>query len=309
MGLTLLEAAKSAPDKLTNAVISELTEGELMRTIPFQNVPGSGVFYSREGELPAVGFRGFNEGNPDGYGVLNPQSEGLRIFGGDLDVDLAQIDMYGDQTRGIQTQMKVRAMRMTFEDKFINGDSETNPREMDGLKTRIGATSSQYIDNGDDPLSLSKLDELIDEVDSGGAPKYLIMPKALRRRLSQAARTSELSGCLLQDRNEMGKIVTRYGDVEILITDKNAQNQDIQGFTEGDGSDTCSIYCVGFGDMLVTGIQGQHQGQYGISVRDLGEAPDKPAMRTRMDWYIGMAIYNGRSVARLAGVTNAPVVA
>lgn len=307
MGLTLLEAAKGVQDPLTSAVIAELTEGELMRTIPFQNVPGSGVFYSREGELPAVGFRGFNEGNPDGYGVLNPQSEGLRIFGGDLDVDLAQIDMYGEQTRGIQTQMKVRAMRMTFEDKFINGDSETNPREMDGLKTRLGEGSSQYIDNGGGPLSLAALDQLIDEVDSGGQPKYLIMPKAMRRRLSQAARTQELSGCLLTDRNEMGKIVTRYGDVEILITDKNSLNQDIQGFNES--GNTTSVYCVAFGDMLTTGIQGQHSGQYGISVRDLGEAPDKPAMRTRMDWYIGMAIYNGRSVARLAGVTNAAVVA
>lgn len=308
MGLTLLEAAKSA-DAATQAVIAELVEGEIMRTVPLQNINGSGVFYNREGELPAVGFRGFNESNQDGYGVLNPQSEALRIFGGDLDVDVAMVDMYGPGHRATQIQMKIRALRMTWEDRFLNGDSRVNPREMDGLASRIVAGSSQYLVNGDgaDPLSLTKLDELLDAVDAGGAQKYLIMGKSMRRRLAQASRTSTLSGCVEQDRNDMGKMITRYGDAEILVVDKNAQNNDILPFTEA--GNTTSIYCVAFGDMLCTGIQGQHNGQYGISVRDMGEVQDKPAYRTRMDWYTSIAVYNGRSVARLAGIENAAVVA
>lgn len=308
MGLTLLEAAKSA-DAATQAVIAELVEGELMRVIPWSPVPGSGLFYNREGELPAVGFRGFNEGNQDGYGVLNPQSEALRIFGGDLDVDTALVDLYGGSHRATQIQMKIRALRMTFEAKFIQGDSRVNPREMDGLAARIVSGSSQYLVNGDgaDPLSLAELDELLDAVDAGGSQKYLIMSKTMRRRLAQAARTQSLSGCVEQDRNEMGKMITRYGDAEILVVDKDAQNNDILPFTEA--GNTTSIYCVAFGDMLTTGIQGQHNGQYGISVRDLGEVDDKPAYRTRMDWYVGLAVLNGRSVARLAGIENAAVVA
>lgn len=308
MGLTLLEAAKLAPDAPTGAVIAELAEGELMRRIPFQNVPGSGVFYSREAELPAVGFRGINEALPEGYGVINPQSEPLKIFGGDLDVDIAEVDMYGPAARATQTQMKVKSLRMTYEDKFINGSSAENPREMDGLKSRIVPGTSQYVDNGDAALSLSALDHLLDEVEAGGAQKYLVMNKAMRRRLSQAARTQQLSGCVLNDRDEMGYIVTRYGDAIIIVTDTNGHNCPIQPFNEGAGAST-SIYAVAFGDMLTTGIQGQHNGSYGISVRDLGEVTDKPCYRTRMDWYIGMAIYNGRSVARLAGVTDDVVVA
>ena len=308
MGLTLIEAAKSA-DAATQAVIAELVEGDLMRTISWMNISGSGLFYNREGELPAVGFRGFNEGLQDGYGVLNPQSEALRIFGGDLDVDTALVDLYGSAHRATQIQMKIRALRLTFEAKLINGDSRVNPREMDGLASRIVSGSSQYIVNGDgaDPLSLTKLDELLDAVDSGGAQKYLIMSKTMRRRLAQAARTQSLSGCVEQDRNEMGKMITRYGDAEILVVDKDAQNNDILPFTEA-GS-TSSIYCVAFGDMLFTGIQGQHDGQFGISVRDLGEVDDKPAYRTRMDWYVGAAVLSGRSVARLAGIENAAVTA
>lgn len=319
MGLTLLEAAKLAPDAPTGAVIAELAEGELMRRIPFQNVPGSGVFYSREAELPAVGFRGINEGLPEGYGVINPQSEPLKIFGGDLDVDIAEVDMYGPAARATQTQMKVKSLRMTYEDKFINGSSALNPREMDGLKSRIVPGTSQYISNFDDTgagsaLSLNTLDHLLDEVEAGGAQRYLIMNKAMRRRLSQAARTHQLSGCVLLDRDEMGYQVMRYQDAIIICTDTNNHNCPIQPFTEADEQataveNTTSIYCVAFGDMLTTGIQGQHNGSYGISVRDLGEVPDKPCYRTRMDWYIGMAIYHGRSVARLAGVLDDVVIA
>ena len=319
MGLTLLEAAKLAPDAPTGAVIAELAEGELMRRIPFQNVPGSGVFYSREAELPAVGFRGINEGLPEGYGVINPQSEPLKIFGGDLDVDIAEVDMYGPAARATQTQMKVKSLRMTYEDKFINGSSAMTPREMDGLKARIVPGTSQYISNftedgtAGQPLGLNTLDHLLDEVEASGAQRYLIMNKAMKRRLSQAARTHQLSGCVLLDRDEMGYQVMRYQDAIIIVTDTNNHNCPIQPFNEelpdGTAAETTSIYCVAFGDALTTGIQGQHNGSYGISVRDLGEVPDKPCYRTRMDWYIGMAIYHGRSVARLAGIVDDVVVA
>jgi hypothetical protein len=41
----------------------------------------------------------------------------------------------------------------------------------------------------------------------------------------------------------------------------------------------------------------------------LGEVQDKPVFRTRVDWNCSFAIYNGYSVARLYGITNAAVVA
>ncbi|MFN9695748.1 MAG: hypothetical protein ACK550_18455, partial [Synechococcaceae cyanobacterium] len=55
----------------------------------------------------------------------------------------------------------------------------------------------------------------------------------------------------------------------------------ILGFSEA--VDTTSIYCLAFGDQGVSGLQGPFQGRYGISVRDLGEVPDAPVFRTRVD--------------------------
>lgn len=306
MGLTLLEAAKSERDPARLAVIRELSEGELMSVIPFQDVEGEGVFYDQEIELPSVGFRGINETLDASYGVLNPQAEKLKVLGAEVDVDTSIIDMRGPQAVADQVQMKVRSMRLTFEDQVINGDESVNPRSFDGLKRRINVGSSQAVSMGG-ALSLSALDELIDAVDAMGGEKVLIMNQKMRRRLTAASRATGIGGFINYTQDEFGRQVERYGDVRIVTTKTNAQNQPIQPFTEA--SNSTSIYCVAFGDLLTTALQGRARGQFGVSVRALGEVPDAPVDRTRIEWYCGMAVMNGRSAGRLYGVTDAAVVA
>jgi len=308
MGLTLLEAAKSERDPARLAVIRELSEGELIGIMPFQDVEGEGVFYDQEIELPGVAFRGKNETLDASYGVLNPQAEQLKVIGADVDVDTSIIDMRGPQTVADQVQMKIRSLRMTFEDQVINGDEAANPRAFDGLKRRINVGSSQALDAGG-ALSLTKLDELIDAVDAMGGEKVLIMNQQMRRLLTAASRATGVGGFITYTQDELGRQVQMYGDVRIVTTKANAQNQAIQPFTEGSSSNATSIYCVAWGDLLTTAIQGRARGQFGISVRPLGEVPDAPVDRTRIEWYCGLACYNGRSAARLYGVTNAAVVA
>jgi hypothetical protein len=113
MGLTILEAAKQETNPQRVAVIRELAESELIGIMPFRNVQG-GLDYAVEAELPAVGFRGYNETYDESYGVINPQYERLKFFGGDIDVDIQRIKNYGPQAKAEQIQMKVRSMRLTF---------------------------------------------------------------------------------------------------------------------------------------------------------------------------------------------------
>jgi hypothetical protein len=277
-----------------------------MPRIPFQNVEGEGVFYDVEQELPSVGFRGINETLDASYGVLNPQSERLKVLGAEVDVDTSILDMRGPDTVGNQVRMKVASMRMTFEDRFINGDESVNPREFDGLRRRINPGSSQAI-NMDGALSLSALDELIDAVDAVGGAKMLVMNKKMRRRLNTASRNTSIGGFINYELDTFGRRVTQYGDVPIIVTDVNAKNEQVQPFTEN--TDRTSIYCVAMGDLLTTAIQGRCRGQFGVSVRPMGEVPDAPVDRTRIEWYCGLAVYNGRSAARLYNVTDAAVVA
>jgi hypothetical protein len=193
-------------------------------------------------------------------------------------------------------------MRLTFEDNFINGNESVDARQFDGLRTRINAGSSQAI-NQNGALSLARLDELIDAVESGSSEKVLIMNKALRRRLTVAARNTSIGGFINYELDSFGRRVTRYGDTRIIVTDTNAQNAAIQPFTEA-GSST-SVYCVSFGDMMTTALQHSN----GIIIDQLGQVDDAPVDRTRIEWYVGEAIFNGRSAARLYGVTDAAVVA
>lgn len=316
MGLTLLEAGKSVQDRRTLAVIKTLTEDDLFRAVPFKNITGGGVFYAQEAELPGVGWRGVNEGYDSSFGVINPQSDPIKPFGGDVVVDRFLIDTQGPQVRGQQVEMKVRAMRGNYADTFINGGLArnglpANPREMDGLKRRINSGSSQLLENHATGagLSLAALDELLDAVDAGGGQKYLFMPKALRRRVSQAARDPSIGGNINFEKDEFGYQYTTYGGARIITTDVNEKNLPIQPFNEGAGTDCSSVYCVAFGDMLVTGIQGAVGGNYGISVRNLTESLQAPAEVTRIEWYIGMAVYSGRAAARLTNVQNVAVTA
>ena len=303
MGLTILEAAKTETDPQRVAVIRELAESELISIMPFRNVQG-GLDYAVEAELPAVGFRAYNETYDESYGVINPQYERLKFFGGDIDVDIQRIKNYGPQAKAEQIQMKVRSLRLTFEEQVINGDESADVRTFDGLKTRINVGSSQAV-NVNGALSLTALDELIDAVD--GDSKILLMNKKMRRRLSAASRNTSIGGFMSYEQDAFGRRVTMYNDARIVVTDTNAQNVQIQGFTET--SSSTSIYCVAFGDLQATGIQGPAANGYGIDIREFGEIAEAPVDRTRIDWSIGMAIMNGRSAARAYGITDAAVTA
>jgi hypothetical protein len=311
MVLTLVEAAKLAPDMTTQTVIEQYArESDILRELPFENIQGTGKHYNQEDKLPGVGFRGLNEAYEEDTGVVNPQSEALKIAGGDLDVDKAIIDMQGEETRSTHEMMKVKALALMWTRNFLKGDSRSNPRIFDGLQVRL--VGQQVIANAaaGGPLSLYKLDEAIDATDS---PTHLIMSKASRRRLTGAARAG-LGGTINFTTDAFGRQVTTYNDLPILIADRDNNDDQILAFTEtspdGASSTTCSsIYVVSFGDMKITGIQGAVGGVYGISVRDLGELDIKPAMRTRVDWYNAIACYHGRAAARLAGITDAPAIA
>jgi hypothetical protein len=304
MGLTLLEAAKTDTNQQRVVVIRALTESQVIASVPFLNVDG-GIDYLTESELPGVGFRALNEGYEASYGVMNPDYERLKPFGGDIDVDLHIMKNRGPQAKAAQIEAKLLSMRKTLEDYWFNGDESVDPRAFDGLKKRIGTESSQAF-NSNGAFSLSKLDELIDSVD--GDNKVIHMGKPMRRLLTAASRSSSIGGFLTTTRNEFGKLITTYGETPIVVTDTNAQNVPIQGFTEA-GS-TTSVYCVAYGDQQVTGIQGPDSaGGYGIDVTAFGQVQDAPVDRTRLEWSVGLAIMNGKAAARAYGITNAPMTA
>jgi len=296
MGLSLIEAKKHSRNPQELAVITELSAGPLLSTLPFREVQGSGLFWKRETELGDVGFRAFNDSYDESYAQVQQYSEALKLFGGDIRVDRAIVDLEGAQARAFQVQAKVRAMRLAFEALFINGDSNSTAAEFDGLSVRLPAasyaTNSQVIRNASSAsaLDLGALDEAIDAVDAQGGTKYLVMSKSARRHLSASARASNQIDIM---RSEFGGQQLVYGGLPVLEIDRDHKNVAILDSSPANQS----IYVVSFGNDHLTGIQNG-----GPQVRDLGEDTASPTLVTRVEWYCGVALMNGRAAARLTNV-------
>ena len=290
MALTLLEAQKHAKSPQELAVVTELAAGQLMSALPFRSIEGNGLFWKREESLPDVGFRNYNGALAESYGEVSQQSESLKLFGGDIRVDKAIIELEGAEAKAYQVQSRVRAMRMAWEALFINGDSNQSPSEFDGLAARIQSGSSQYFANGGGALDLGKLDEVLDAVDAQGGSKYIVCSKSARRALTRQARTNNQIEIA---RNEFGYQQTSYAGVPLLELDRDHKNVAILDSTPSNQD----LYVVSFGNDHLTGIQNG-----GVNVRELGEDHGSPTMVTRVEWYCGLALINGRAAARLAGI-------
>lgn len=308
--LTLLEAsdlAMGADEVKRSAIIELFAYPDLLKVLPFMDVPGGSYTYTQEGALPGVAFRGYNEAYGNGVGVVNSQVEVLKIVGGDLDVDKALIKTHGADIRTRQEKMKVKALSLFLAGKIINGDSEQDPREFDGLRKRI--VGSQRIPAGATPngdaLSLQVLDEAIDAVEGA---THLVMSKRMRNLLSAASRQTSVAGFITWDKTEFGERIAYYNDLPILVTDYDDKNVQVIDFNEacpGGGTTTgTSIYVLNIGDSGVIGLQNGV-----MEVDDLGQVNDKPVYRTRIEWLISLAVLSGRAAARVWGIKKAPVVA
>jgi len=323
MALTLIEASKIAmgKDQVLLATIMELYArgSDVVAALPFDNITGASETFLREKTLPGVAFRKINNGYTESTGETDRITEPLAIAGGDLDVDKFLVDTGGMNLRGIQEQMKIKALTLNIAKTVMKGDVATTPESFDGLQVRcvgdqlIEAYTSATGDSNGVFLRLIKLDEVIDLVED---PTHLVMNKSMRRILSAGARSSTVGGYITYDLDAFGRRVTRYNDLPILIVDKDETGTDIMPYGElamqdptganpGLGGATAtavstSIYCVSFQNDGVVGLQNSVMG-----VRDLGEIEDKPVYRTRIEWYITISMRRPRSAARLRGIKNA----
>jgi hypothetical protein len=133
------------------------------------------------------------------------------------------------------------------------------------------------------------------------------MNRTMRRRLSAAARSTSVGGYITYDLDAFGRRVARYNDLPIIIADQDNTGTDILGFTEASSSGTAtstSIYVVSFAESMLQGIQAGE-----LDARDLGELEEKPAKRTRVEWYAGIALFHPRAACRLQHIGDLAVVA
>ena len=296
MALTLAEAAKLSNDVLLVGVIETIiNESPVLQSMPFIEIVGNGLTYNQENTAPTAGFFDVGDTWVESTPTFTQVTATLKILGGDADVDnfLASTRSNIQDLEAAVVQLKAKAVQQKFDDTFINGDIATDPKAFDGVDklTTSGQTVSMGTNGG--TLTLEKLDELIDKV-KAGKPEMFIMSRRSRRKLTALSRATG-SGILESDRNQFGQMVQFYDGVPLGISDWISDSQ-----TVGSSTDTSTIYALQFGEGAVAGLTGPG----GLQVERVGSLETKDATRTRVKWYVSLAMFNSLKLAKLTGVRD-----
>ena len=296
MALTLAEGAKLSNDVLLAGVIETIiNESPVLQAMPFIEIVGNSLTYNRENTAPTVSFFDVGDTWTESTPTFTQVSATLKILGGDADVDnyLSSTRNNVQDLEAAVVQLKAKALQQKFDDTFINGDIATDAKSFDGIDklTASGQTVSMGTNGG--TLTLEKLDELTDTV-KAGEPDMLIMSKRSRRKLSSLSRATG-SGVVESDRNEFGMMVQFYDGIAIGISDWVSDTK-----TVGSSTDCSTIYGLKYGEGAVAGLSGPG----GLQVERIGSLETLDATRTRVKWYVSLALFNTLKLAKLTGVRD-----
>ncbi|KKN76524.1 hypothetical protein LCGC14_0370330 [marine sediment metagenome] len=263
--------------------------------------------------LPTVGTRILNAGFSESSGKFQQKIESKYIFGHYIDVDSVLVDA-NPAERTIQRQQSAEGMAFKFNDMFINGDPQSN--EFKGLSGRVddvnalgGIYTDQYIDAGSATTGKGILYDtterhyFIDQMAKlkhvivGHRPDAFLMNSKMYLAFESAMRRESL---LKQDADQFGRIINMFSSVPLVDIGIKA-DQATEIITNGEslslGSDETSIYAYRLGEgKYLWGIQ-----QKPMEVIDHGRRDSAPVFRDEVQWVIGLAVSDPRSIARAYG--------
>ena len=292
MALTKAEAAKLTNDLMLRGVIETIvSESSVLQSLPFMAVTGSAVTYNRENAAPTVAWYDVGDTWAESTPTFTQVTAPLKILGGDADMDNFLQRTYADPN-DLEAEvigLKAKAVAYEFSNAFYSGDTATNAKQFDGLTKIVAGTQTLSMGANGGSLTLDKLDELIDLV-KPGRPDALCMAKRTRRKLSALRRSS---GNLLEtDVDLFGRRALFYDGIPILVDDFIPTNE-----TQGTEVAASSVYALKLGRQGVMGLENG-----GIAVERVGELETKDASRTRVKWYVSLALFGTLGLARLQGV-------
>lgn len=305
MALTLLEAEKLSNNVLLEGVIETIIkDSPILQSLPFIEIVGNGLTYNQEATMPTAAFFAPNAdwSGAEATPTFNQKTATLAILGGDADVDnyLKATRSNAQDIEAAVIELRAKSVRHAFEETFIYGDSTGGTNQFDGLRKIIppgqvisaGATGST--------LTLAMLDQLIDTV-KGGKPDMLLMSKRSRRKINNLIRAAG-SGYLETNRNQFGNFVQYWNGIEIGVSDFIHDNHVVSGSVETatSGGDCSTIYALSFGEGALAGLTSPG----GLTIEQLGSLETKDASRTRIKWYVGLALFSAVKAAALIGVKD-----
>ena len=309
MALTLAQAAAASRNQLARGVMKLFEPNSyVLDRLAFEQIQGNAFQYYTDATLPGAEFRAVNAAYAESTGTVTSATEGLTILGGDADVDrflqLTRSDFL-DQ-RASQVEMKARSVAHKFNDTFVNGDTAVDANSFNGLKKRL--TGAQVMSMGTNGAAINTdsntrqtfFDALNDLISRVPGCDVLLTNAQVLSKFRSAARRETLAQNTV---DTLGRTVDLYNGIPIVDIGNKADDTPIIPATEVQGSSSVasSIYAVRFGaGAPEQGVVGLTNG--GVQVMDLGQLETKPVFRTRIEWFVGLALFGPRPAARLTGV-------
>lgn len=313
--ITVAEYAKSFANEDIRKPIIEMfaKSADVYDALPFEGLRGSVFVYYRQAVLPVPAFRGINETSSSGHGTITPLQENTAIIDHNIDVDAAIVNRHGPERRSYEEQMGLTGFGQLWITTFVSGDQASNPRVFNGLQQRSGKysrTDTNSAAAGGAALSLLKLDQAINKVNK---PTHIFAPYDSRPLWIQAARTSALTGFVMQDftgggESSVGGLKLSYAGLKFLWGYPKDDHPAPLLFNEvgsgGGAAVTASLYIMSLGEGKLRGLQLQP-----MEVTDMGKLQDGITFRTHLSWDVGMVDEHKYCLQRLSSWTNATIVA
>jgi hypothetical protein len=306
MALTLAEASKLSNDLLMQGVVETIVkDSPVLQKLPFIEIVGNGLTYNQENALPSIDFYDVGDTWAESTPTFTQITANLKIMGGDADVDnfLKATRSNIQDLEAAVVELKAKALQQKFEEIFIYGDSATNSKQFDGLMKLIntGQASDQLIAMAASgaTLTLDKLDELIDAV-KGGKPDTLLMSRRSRRKINALVRAA--GGMIETNQDRWGNFVQLWDGVPIGVNDWILDTHTLSGGVETGttGGDCSTIYAVQLGEGALCGLTSPGF----LQAEPIGSLESKDASRTRVKWYVSLALFSTIKAAALIGVQD-----
>ena len=306
MALTLAEASKLSNDILLQGVVETIVkDSPVLRALPFVEIVGNGLTYNRENSLPTIDFYDVGENWVESTPTFNQYTANLKIMGGDADVDnfLKSTRSNVQDLEGAVIELKAKSLKNKFEETFIYGDAAINTKQFDGLKklinTAVASLQVVAAGSGGATLTLSMLDQLIDAV-RGGRPDMLLMSRRTRRKINSLVRAS--GGMMETDRDTWGNFIELWNGIPLGVNDWILDTHVVAGGVEtGTTGGSCStVYAVQLDEGSLCGLTAPGY----ITVERVGSLETKDATRTRIKWYVSLALFSSIKAAALIGVQD-----
>jgi uncharacterized protein YdcH (DUF465 family) len=289
------------------------TEDQLMPFLQFQGgVEGTSYDFERESVNPTAASVADEGELVDGDIAFTEHNESLKTVYTQnyLNLKKQQVALKQDPLAILKVKM-AKSFGRKLSDLVINGDSDVDALEFDGLEKKCRAsTRMMAMDDGniDGPgaaeteLTVARLREAIDSVEPG-LPDILIMNKTMRRKLTNLMNAAG-SGISLPSIDMFGRRVKTFDDIPIVENDYIASDEQYADSGSWGSSTATTIYAVKLG-MDKGGYTLLHNGGFfDVAFQDLGIRQNRNERVFRLIGYPGSVIYEPKAIMALGGIDS-----